>query len=124
MTETNAPTMPDMFDRAIGLLHDLPDVTQSKPSTIVSVMPMLGRAQTFIVQTYRQAERGDFIFVQTVDADGSIRIAIPPSVADAIARQRDALTTKVRRVHGKRNAEARKAAGIAPFGGKARRGRK
>ena len=46
------------------------------------------------------------------DLDGAIRIAIPPGAAEAIARQRDALTTKVRRKIGKDQAAIRKARGL------------
>jgi len=105
----------DTFDRVIGMLHDLPDVTTSRPSTVVSVTPMLGRAQTFIVQTYRQREVGDFIFVQHIDGSGGARFVIPPSASEAIARQRETLGLTVRRKVGRRVAEERKARGERPF---------
>lgn len=98
---TEERTGPDTFDRIIGNLHDLPDVQAARPSTVTSVMPMLGRSQTFVVQTYQQREVGDFVFLQMVDAEGRARIVIPPKVADAIARQRDALTTATRRASGR-----------------------
>src|SRR5262245_59348134 len=92
---------PDKFDRLIGSLRGLPDVTHTKPTTLAVFTPLLGLAQTFILQTYRQREIGDTIFLQYVDADTSVRIAIPPEVSDSIARQRDALTTKVRKRIGR-----------------------
>jgi len=46
---------------------------------------------------------------------------IPPPVVDAIVRQRDALTSKVRRKNGRASAAARKAAGIEPAFLKAKR---
>lgn len=104
----------DKFDRLMGALVGLPDVTKSKPSTIVTSSPLIGEAQTFIVQTFRQREVGDTIFLQYMDAEGSKRIAIPPEAADAIARQRDALTTKVRKRIGKQQAAERKARGEVP----------
>jgi hypothetical protein len=104
----------DKFDRVMGALVNLPDVTHSKPSTVTAVSPLIGEAQTFIIQTFRQREQGDTVFLQYVDGDGSVRMVIPPAAADAIARQRDALTTKVRRKVGKDNAAARKARGELP----------
>lgn len=105
---------PAKFDRLIGALASLPDVTHTKPSTLAVLSPLIGEAQTFIIQTYRQREVGDTIFIQYIDGEGSLRIAIPPEAADAIARQRDALTTKVRKRLGKDQAAARKARGEQP----------
>ena len=104
----------DKFDRMLGALHDLPDVTRTKPSTVVCTIPIIGASQTFIIQTLRQREQGDTIFLQYVDDTGSVRIAIPPAAAEAIARQRDSLTTKVRKRVGKEQAQARKARGEVP----------
>ena len=104
----------DKFDRMMGGLANLPDVTHCKPSTVVCLSPIIGATQTFIIQTYRQREIGDTVFIQYVDDCGAIRIAIPPAAAEAIARQRDSLTTKVRRNIGKASAQARKARGELP----------
>jgi hypothetical protein len=104
----------DKFDRLLGALTGLPDVTHTKPSTVVSVSPLIGASQTFIIQTYRQREQGDTIFIQYVDDEGSIRLVIPPAAAEAIARQHDALTTKVRKTVAKAQAAARKARGEVP----------
>lgn len=120
MTEQNGP---DKFDRIIGSLHGLPDVRNTRPSTVTTVLPILGHSQTFVVQTYRD-ERGDTIFLQMVDAEGRARIVVPPAVADAIARQRDALTTMSRRAAGRRTAEARAARGEKPAFMRAAKGRR
>lgn len=104
----------DKFDRLMGALVNLPDVTKTKPSTVSGVTALIGEAQTFIIQTFRQREIGDTIFIQYVDAEKSIRIAIPPEAADAIARQRDALTHKIRKRIAKEAADARKARGELP----------
>jgi len=84
----------DTYDRQIGALKGLPDVIEVKPSTVRVTIPLLGLSQTFIVQTIRQREVGDHVFLETVSRDGAVRIVLPPQVADAIARQRDALTSK------------------------------
>lgn len=104
----------DKFDRMLGALTDLPDVTQTKPSTVPVISPIVGDAQTFIVRTFRQRDVGDTIFLEFIDADGGKRFYLPPQVADAIARQRDALSTKNRKKAAKEQAAARKARGEKP----------
>lgn len=106
--------MGHVFDHTLRSLHGLPDTVHTKATTVRTMTPVLELAQTFIVQTYRHHERGDFVFVEYVSSEGTMRIALPPSVCDVIARQRDALTTKNRRRSAKANAAARKAAGILP----------
>jgi hypothetical protein len=102
------------FDRLVGALEGLPDVTKSKPTTIRAMLPLIGIARSFIVQTYRQRDKGDTIFLETVGGEGTIRLAIPPQVAEAIARQRDALTGKVRSKVGKQVMADRMARGEKP----------
>jgi hypothetical protein len=97
MNEPKEYKITDKFDRMLGGLHNLPDVISTKPSTVVAVLPLIGQAQTYIIQTLRQREKGDTIFVQYVDDRGSVRLVIPPAAAEAIARQRDSLTTKARK---------------------------
>lgn len=114
MAETPQYKSIDKFDRMMGALHGLPDVTLTKPSTVVCTLPIIGASRTFIIQTLRQREQGDTIFLQYVDEAGSVRIAIPPAAADAIARQRESLTTMVRKRVAKEQAQARKARGEVP----------
>lgn len=85
------------------------------------VVPMVGDSRSFSVQTYRQKEKGDTIF-ETVGQGSTIRIALPPEVADVIARQRDQLTARVRSKIGKANAQARKDRGELPGFLRAKRG--
>lgn len=101
------------FDRILASLDGLPDVTHTKPSTVRSVS-FIGTSQTFIVTTYRMKERGDTVFMESISSEGSLRLVIPPPVVDAIVRQRDSLTVKVRSKNGKANAEARKQRGELP----------
>lgn len=106
--------MPDTFDRLLGGLEGLPDVVATKASTVRTLVPILGSAQTWIVQTYRQKDLGDTVFLECVHADGSFRLAIPPKVTEVIARQRDQLTDKSRSKAAKAVAQDRKARGIKP----------
>jgi hypothetical protein len=123
---TVSGNMPDEFDRLRGNLDGLPDVVHTSPSTI-TVVPVLGvgGSRTFIVQTFRQRDQGDTTFVQVISSGGSLRLVLPPSITDAIARQRDALSTKSRVKAGKARAAADKAAGKVPgfMRGRRRRGK-
>lgn len=118
--------MPDAYDRLLGALDGLPGVLSTKPATVQQVTPLLGTSQTFIVRTVRQQERTTddagketaatpqfTVFLEHVSRElGHVRLALPPRVAELIARQRDALTTQAQRKAAKRGAAARKASGI------------
>lgn len=80
----------DVYDRVIGSIDGIPGSRKSKPSTVTSVEPMLGDAQTYVVQTY-STEEGNFGFVQMIDRQGGQRFVLPPKAMAAIYRQRDAL---------------------------------
>lgn len=112
-TRDDATHLPDQFDRALGQFEGLPDVLKTKPTTVVATTPLLGNAQTYIVQTVRQQDKGDYIFLQYISAEKADRFVIPARVADVIARQRDALTTKARSKAGKARAAEMKAQGKA-----------
>jgi hypothetical protein len=114
MDTENQSSIINHYDRTVGSLEGLPDVIKSQPSTVVSIQPLLGLAETFIVQTVRHRERGDYIFVQSISAENAMRIVLPPKVADAIARQRDSITAKSRSRAAKRVAQDRKDKGLAP----------
>jgi hypothetical protein len=104
----------DLYDRKIGALVGLPDVINTNPATMRDAEPIMGNSQLFTVQTFRQKEKGDTIFVEHVSAAGTTRIVLPPKVAIAIARQRDALTARSRSKAGKAKAQARKDRGEQP----------
>jgi hypothetical protein len=103
-----------IFDHTLRSLHGVPDVAHTKATTLRTMTPVLELAQTFIVQTYRARERGDYIFVEYVGTEGSARICLPPAVAEAIGRQREALTGKNRRAAARARAAADKAKKIKP----------
>lgn len=92
------------------------DLFDSKPADrgVKHVHPVTEVTASFLVQTARERERGDTIFVQCVSAAGMFRVALPPEVADMIARQRDALTTANRKRAGRERAARDKAAGVLP----------
>ena len=110
----NAPYV-DAFDRTIGLLHGLPDVTEVKTSVTRVVPPFgVGGTQLYVVQTYRQREQGDTIFLEHVSETGTVRLVIPPQVSAVIARQREQLTAKTRSKAAKAVAQGRKERGEIP----------
>lgn len=113
MNDKDNPTL-SFFDRAIGSLHGLPDVVSTKASTLRVVPPFGVGSHLYAVQTFRQREIGDTIFIEHVSDNGTERLVIPAAVADVISRQRDQLTTKVRSRAGKRTAENMKERGIQP----------
>jgi len=105
----------DPFDRAIGVLHGLPDVTFTKTSVSRVIPPFgVGGTQLYVVQTYRQKEQGDTIFLEHVSETGTVRLVIPPQVAAVIARQREQLTAKTRSKAAKAVAQERKERGELP----------
>lgn len=113
----------DIFDKARRSLDGRPGVIQTKQST-VEAKTFFETTQTYVLQTFRERDDADpekpgkardTIFLQFIDRDGGQRLIIPPEVADAIARQRDALTTKARKRGAQAALAKRKANGFQPF---------
>lgn len=103
------------FDRRLGGLTGLPDVVHTKPTTVRSTPPLgIGESITCIVQTFRHPDDGDTIFLQHMQGTDYVPLIIPAAVADAIARQRDALGTMNRRKAGRERAAQDKAEGKLP----------
>jgi hypothetical protein len=100
------------FDRIRGGLLDVALFT--RPSTIQNIESITGKSETFIVQSCRFEDKGDYIFVQLVDDAGVIRIVLPPKVANAIAAQRDSMTGTRRSKAAQRTAQDRKDRGELP----------
>jgi hypothetical protein len=99
----------DKYDRLYGAMHDVALLT--KPSTIKHVQSLTGRTETFVIQTARHEENGDYIFIERMDEQGVVRLALPPRVANLIASQRDALTKRRRSLSSKATMKARMEAG-------------
>lgn len=102
----------DAFDNLLSRLVGLPNGAHAQP-TVVQHIDFYGNTTSYMIQTVRTDE-GATAFVTQVNAQGSARFILPPHVLAVIDRQRDALTAKIRRRHGKRIAEERKAAGLQP----------
>jgi hypothetical protein len=97
------------YDRMYGSLIDVS--LHTKPSTVKVHQPVTGRAETFIVQTARHEDNGDYIFVECADESGLVRLVLPPKVANAIAAQRESLTKRRRSIAGRSAMKARMASG-------------
>ena len=110
--------MVDAFDRIRAGMDGRPDVTRTRISTVRNIDPLVGNVSTFLIESVREKDEGDTIFLEVASKDGNVRIVLPPKVANVIARQRDALVAKVRSKAAKEQAAQRKADGIEPFGGK------
>lgn len=102
----------DPFDKMLSGLIGLPNGAHTKPS-VVQHIDFYGHTRTYIVQTVRTDETVT-AFITQVSADGAQRTMLPGEVLAVIDRQRESITTKLRRRHGKRIAEERKLAGIEP----------
>jgi hypothetical protein len=102
------------FDRMMGTLHDIPGVRETRPATIMQVVPLLNEVTTATVQTFKSEDDGYLIFVQVVDEAGHTRIVLPDKVARAIYRQRESLNDRStpesrRRAKAKRDRERARA---------------
>lgn len=108
MTETT--TLPtDQFDKLLSRLIGLPNGAHTQPS-VVQALDFYGNVTSYMVQTVKTDE-GPNVFVTQVNAAGSARFILPPSVIRLMDRQRDTTTTQIRRRHGKRLAEERGSSG-------------
>jgi len=110
--EITASRTTDPFDKLLSSMIGLPNGAHTQP-TVIQAIDFYGNTTSYMIQTVRTDE-GVTAFVTLVNAQGSVRTILPQSVLLAIDRQRAAITTKLRRRHGKRLAEERAAAGIAP----------
>jgi len=100
------------FDRAVAGLQGGNNLA-AKATTIEHIDPIVGEAETFIVQTIRD-QQGDHVVIKFVDKDGVKRLILPPKVANTIVRQREALTARSRSIAAKATAKARMERGEVP----------
>lgn len=104
MTETV-----NKYDRLYGGIRDVS--LHTKPSTVKLVQSITGQSETYVVQTMRHRENGDYIFVERLDEAGYVRMALPPKVAAIIASQRDSLSKRRRSISSRETMRARMEAG-------------
>lgn len=97
------------YDRLYGGLIDVS--LHTKPSTVKVTQPITGQTETFIIQTVRHDENGDYIFIERADESGLVRMVLPPKVSTLIGSQKDSLNTKRRRIGAKKAMSTRIARG-------------
>ena len=85
-----------------------------KPSTIKNIDEMTGKTETFIIETAHQADLGNYVFLERFDDNPPVRIVIPPKVANIIASQREALSSRKRSISSRKVMAERIAAGHDP----------
>lgn len=100
------------YDRLRGGLEGV--ALFSRQSTIRNIQNITGRAETFIIETGRHEELGDFIFIECLDEGQPVRLALPPRAANIIAAQRESLTRRRRSIAGKAQAKSRMERGEVP----------
>lgn len=110
--------LPDAFDRALDGVTGRPGTLSTKVSTIRS-MPTLGvgGSAVFLIQTFRiqeDGERAQFVVFLERHGEESVRLVLQADVAEVIARQREALTTRALSARAVKVAKARMAAGHQP----------
>jgi len=104
-TDTKLPD--DVYSKTLSRLLDNPAGVKTKGSTI-DLVTLLGHSETWVVQTIR-IDQHETVFVQRINVEGGMRLVLPPAVTAAIARQRDAIGSVIRR-RGARQAVATKRA--------------
>lgn len=111
-TDDRSPVLPtDSFDQALARLVGLPNGASTQP-TVVQTTDFYGKTTQHVVQTVKHDE-GESVFLTEITGEGTRRFVVPPKVVATMLRQRDAVSTIVRRRLGRRLAEERKASGVA-----------
>ena len=89
--------MPDRFSDTLRRVAADPGAIHSK-ATVSDSPPLLPDArETYVVESVRCGQ-STHIFLEVIDAQGQAhRLVLPPKVAQAIYRQREALNTKSRK---------------------------
>jgi hypothetical protein len=98
MSETPIPTNP--FSRELRSLRDNPGAVSS--ASTIHTQDFYGNSATWVLETFRDGDGDQKVFIQKIDELGGARLVLPPEVTAALARHRDQLSTKVRRRQGHR----------------------
>jgi hypothetical protein len=107
----------DAYDQSARKLENRPDTVHATAS--IKTTSPLGVVERWTIETYRHPLppkknqkpgveiRGDTILLEHGSGSEYLRLVIPPDVSDAIARQRDSLTTKNRKRGAQRAVQTR-----------------
>ena len=102
----------DPFEIALNEKIGLPNGAHTG-AAVTQALDFYGNLTTYIVQTVKW-EEGNTVFITQVNSQGSARFMLPPKAMTVIDRQQAAVTTMVRRRHGRRLAEERMVNGVRP----------
>ena len=98
MASEQLPT--DLFSRELRALRDDPGAHSS--TSTIQTQDFYGNAATWVLETFRNADGKETVFIQRVDATGGQQLVLPAAVAAALARHRDQLGARARRRQGHR----------------------
>jgi len=92
---TDSPLPTDLFSQTLRALKENPGVIGS--GSTVHAHDFYGNYESWIVETYRNEDGRETVFLQRNANDGGMRLVLPPDVTAALGRHRDQLVTRVRR---------------------------
>jgi hypothetical protein len=105
-------TLPvDQFSRRFRELSDNPGAVRS--SSTVNTVDFYGKTESWIGDTFR-VDGNEVVFLQRINAEGSVRIVLPAEVTAAMNRQRDRATKVVRRRGARQALATKRDRGIDP----------
>ena len=102
-----------LFDVMRSEVEGAPGMQRSI-STIKSVLPWIRTSATHVIETVR-TEEGFYGFIEMMSANGQERVFLPPAVMNALYRQHDTISKRLRSERGRRAAATAAAKGIVPF---------
>jgi hypothetical protein len=104
----DSPIPNDLFSRTLRSLRDNPGAFAV--GSKVDTQDFYGNAQTWVVETFR-VDGQDTVFLQRIDAEGGLRIVLPPAVTRHLANHRDRVSAQAKRRQGHRLVAQRKERG-------------
>lgn len=102
----------DHFDKVHEGLQGLPGFV-SKQSTVVVNSGFLQPASTWVIESIKTDEHAA-MFIQCIDASGSVRLVLPQPVVERIKSQSDAITKARYKIRGQRASQTRLAKSVEP----------
>jgi hypothetical protein len=103
-----SPLPTDQFSLSLRSLRDNPGAFAV--GSRVETADFYGNAQTWVIETFR-VDGHETTFVQRLDADGGLRLVLPPAVTKAMAAHRDRVAAQAKRRAGHRLVAQRKERG-------------
>lgn len=89
------------YDATFGRCEGFPH-TEAKIVRDTGVDARIDGVRSYTVQTFRAPEGGgDFHFIEIAGSDGLTRVCLPPPVVVLLQRQRDSISARAKRAHGR-----------------------